>query len=173
MIEVDTNNEINGNYLFENTYFYNNTSPNGSILNIKSFGTEKVENIEENTDENEDENKNENEDENKDEITGEIIFKNSIFENNSALAFGGVIYTASINTQKYVKFNECTFINNEALMGDVCFSLTDNNEPEFTNKEAIKEMKGFATNPTKLLLSDDYNITINSGDTIPDGISCK
>ena len=181
LIEVDTNNEINGNYLFENTYFYNNTSPNGSILNIKSYGIEKVENVEENNDENVDENggknggenKDENGGENVDEITNKIIFKNSIFKKNFATSFGGVIYTVSTNTQKYVKFDECEFINNKAVMGDICFSLTNNNEPQFTNKEAIKEMKGFATNPTKILLSDDYNITINSGDTIPDGISCK
>ena len=107
------------------------------------------------------------------EITGQILFKNSIFENNIASELGGVVYSVSTNTQKYVNFEQCEFKNNTALIGNVCFSLTQDNEPNFSNREELINNKGLATNPTKLELSEDYDLQIYSGDKIPYGVSCK
>ncbi|ORX44836.1 hypothetical protein BCR36DRAFT_300730 [Piromyces finnis] len=160
IIEVDTNNFINGNYYIENTNFYNNTSTKGPILNIKSFGKEDIK----------EESKKKLDDE---EFTNNILIKNSVFKNNSASELGGVIYSISSNSNRYINFDHCEFINNIARIGNICFSLNKNSEPEFSNADIIKNMKGIATNPTKIALSDDYDIKINSGDKIPSGLSCK
>ncbi|OUM60024.1 hypothetical protein PIROE2DRAFT_63400 [Piromyces sp. E2] len=147
LIEVDTKNKITGNYQIENSFFYNNTSEYGSIVNIKSFD---------------------------DDMNGKIKFINSKFENNSVSNFGGVIYSNSLKTNKYVSFNNCEFMNNKAENGNISFSLSKDSEPIFSNIESLRKTKGLiTTNPTKILLNDNYDIKLFSGEKLPYGIACK
>lgn len=77
------------NILVENSNFINNTAYNGAVLNI-----------------------NEKDDRSK------IIFNNSLFENNKAKNFGGIIYSSVNNDNLNVFFNDCKFINNSAYLGN-------------------------------------------------------
>ncbi|KAG4102830.1 hypothetical protein H8356DRAFT_929991 [Neocallimastix lanati (nom. inval.)] len=145
-------NDINYSYYdIENSHFKNLTSINGSVLDIVNL----------------------------DDITEDYIieFKNSIFENNSALKFGGVVFSLSSYTKKHVSFQNCEFRNNHAMNGHISFSLNNkDSEPNFSNIKDLKEIPGLlSTNPTKLKLSEDLleRISLFSGDRIPEGISCK
>ncbi|OUM60025.1 hypothetical protein PIROE2DRAFT_14319 [Piromyces sp. E2] len=147
IIEVDTDNDTNGYFQIDNSYFYNNTSINGAFLNIKNFY---------------------------DDFNGNITIMNSKFENNTASNFGGVVYSNSPLTSKLVVFEQCEFLNNNAKSGIISFSKTKETGPTFSNIDTLSSIKGlFSTNPTKLKLNDDYNITIYSGEKIPEGMSCE
>jgi len=52
-------------------------------------------------------------------------FNNVIFENNTANNYGGVVYSNWENTNLYVKFNDCTFINNNAFLGIKIYYITN------------------------------------------------
>ncbi|ORX87196.1 hypothetical protein BCR32DRAFT_240335 [Anaeromyces robustus] len=106
-----------------------------------------------------------------------ILFKNSIFMNNIAKKYGGVAYLISPRITPCLKFDQCQFLNNKATRGSIVYSLNMNSEPQISNSEELKKIDGaFATNPTKIRLDENTltsNITIYSGEKIPEGISCK
>ncbi|KAG4108227.1 hypothetical protein H8356DRAFT_1069033 [Neocallimastix lanati (nom. inval.)] len=140
---------ISGSFLIYNNNFDNIKSDYGSVINIK------------------------------------ILFKNSntrinvndsIFKNNVASKFGGVIYSSSLYTNYSVSFNNCIFINNYAKIGQIAFSLNKDSEPKFSNIDELREKKGLiSTNPTKLILSNNItnNISLLSSDLFPSGVLCN
>ncbi|OUM56320.1 hypothetical protein PIROE2DRAFT_65601, partial [Piromyces sp. E2] len=151
LIEVNTEQDVYGNIDIENSVFENLFSNNGPVLNIK--------NIEDN------------------QYNQKIIFTNSTFINNSALYFGGVVYSVCQNTNKSVFFNGCNFINNTAHFGNVAYSINKKNEPNFSNIEDLRNSEGdIVTNPSHLKFIDNpilNNISFVSGEILPKGISCK
>jgi len=104
-----------------------------------------------------------------------LNIKNALFQNNSASKYGGVIYSLSKYSNKYVKLIDCEFQNNTAIMGYISYSLKKESEPEISNIDELRKEKGaIATNPTKIKLNDDslYSISILSGEKLPEGIAC-
>lgn len=103
-----------------------------------------------------------------------VTIRNSTFENLTASKYGGVIYSNSLNSNNRILLENCKFINNHALIGDILYSLTKDSGPVISNIDEIKDIKGLlATNPTYIKLDDDSfkNLTIISGEKIPNGIS--
>ncbi|OUM60028.1 hypothetical protein PIROE2DRAFT_63402 [Piromyces sp. E2] len=146
IFEIDSKGNKGIIYNIKNSNFYNNTSINGSILNIKYYEYN---------------------------LNDRISFNNSLFENNSATNFGGVVYSNSPNTNQLVFFEDCIFNNNTAGNGNISYSLSQSSEPNFSNIKHLQEMNALSTNPTKVLLDGQYNVSIFSGEKIPDNISCK
>ncbi|OUM69447.1 hypothetical protein PIROE2DRAFT_2533 [Piromyces sp. E2] len=140
-----------GKYKITNSTFFNNTAYNGPILNIiNAFNNKSIYKI--------------------------IEFNNSIFINNTALNFGGVIYSICEYTEKSIAFNSCHFINNTAKLGSISYSFTKKNEPLFTNINELRNIKGaFATNPTeiRMILGSPDKIFILSGNNINNIIKSK
>jgi len=140
---------ISGSFLIYNNNFDNIKSDYGSVINIKNLF------------------KNSN---------TRINVNDSIFKNNVASKFGGVIYSSSLYTNYSVSFNNCIFINNYAKIGQIAFSLNKDSEPKFSNIDELREKKGLiSTNPTKLILSNNItnNISLLSSDLFPSGVLCK
>jgi len=101
---------------------------------------------------------------------------NSKFYNNTASKYGGVIYSLSPNTNRYIVIQDCDFKDNKALIGDSIYSLNITSEPNITDIDSLKNIKGFfATNPTRISLNEKSinEISIYSGEKIPSGIICK
>ncbi|ORX75340.1 hypothetical protein BCR32DRAFT_285275 [Anaeromyces robustus] len=148
-IMIDTSSEYKyGHYLIENTVFDTNGGDCGSIINIEE--------IDENS---------------------SIIFNDSTFHANYA-SYGGVIYTASKLTPKYVSFNNCEFSNykNTANEGFISYSLSKEYEPKISNIDELREgEKTFSTNPVGIKFMDDsiQTFSILSGERIPEGIKCE
>jgi predicted outer membrane repeat protein len=140
---------ISGKYLINNCNFNNIKSEFGSVLHIKSLF----------------------------ESSNTLMeFRNSIFENNTASKYGGVIYSNSEFTNKYIRMYDCTFINNHAQIGHTLYSLNKESEPYISNINELRAIQGSVmTNPTKLILNDNNIKTISliSSDVLPSGISCS
>ena len=98
-----------------------------------------------------------------------ISFKHCEFYNNTASKFGGVIYTG-LNARR-MKFKKCVFENNYAAFGNDLYAYSNDDLPEFENVT----LTDVATVPTyfKRYGNLDENISILSGEKIPEGIMCK
>ncbi|OUM68427.1 hypothetical protein PIROE2DRAFT_3875 [Piromyces sp. E2] len=157
LIEIDKKKHYNENYIdgyisINSSFFNNITSKNGAILNIKSLSEVPYEKI--------------------------ISFSDSTFINNTALNFGGVIYSISQYTNKYVSFENCTFKDNQANFGSISYSINKLSEPSFSNINELKKIKGaFVTNPSKIKINGDINnnnnISLFSGEFLPENITCN
>ncbi|ORX53772.1 hypothetical protein BCR36DRAFT_348666 [Piromyces finnis] len=146
-IKIDEKNSLFGNYIMDNIYFNNIRSNCGSVIHVDSLQkTTKT----------------------------TVNITNSVFESNVAEKYGGVIYSISPYANKIFSLVNCTFYNNNALLGKIVYSYDLKSEPNITNIEVLKSIKGnFATNPTKLILNNelDEEISIYSGEMLPEGIS--
>ncbi|ORX87818.1 hypothetical protein BCR32DRAFT_274239 [Anaeromyces robustus] len=149
-IYIDSEKNINNvDIIIEKSSFENNTSHNGVVFHINNYTP----------------------------INHGIAISDSIFKDNKALNYGGVIYTFCLNMNQYVKFYNCTFINNKALsnIGNICYSLDEESEPFISNKNELLNKYGkdiFATNPQKIKLltniTNDFHIL--SGNHIKENI---
>jgi len=105
-----------------------------------------------------------------------VYFENSKFINNTALKYGGVLYSISENVNdENIRFMDCEFIDNKAMIGNIAYSYDKKSEPYITNIDELKEIpNNFATNPTSIKFYEDFinGISLYSGQTIPEGISC-
>jgi len=86
---IDTNNEENlGHYSINNSKFFYNSGYNGGIINIKEIDS-----------------------------SSSVNFNFSTFESNFGSNYGGISYSTSYSSPLFVKFNNCTFINNNSPYG--------------------------------------------------------
>jgi len=95
------------------------------------------------------------------------------FTNNTASKFGGVIYSLGKYNILHTEFQNCTFNNNHAKLGDVVYGYSINSMPLISN---IKELSStdVATLPTYFEIDNNSidKISILSGENIPEGITC-
>ncbi|ORX52522.1 hypothetical protein BCR36DRAFT_30734 [Piromyces finnis] len=94
-----------------------------------------------------------------------IFFRNSKFQNNHSLKYGGIIYSIEESTSKNVNFTNCEFFNNTSSFGHIAYSLNKVSEPLFHFNEGyfiLQQYKAipntFSTNPTRLAFHDDSYI---------------
>ncbi|KAG4093453.1 hypothetical protein H8356DRAFT_1277749 [Neocallimastix lanati (nom. inval.)] len=150
--------ETKGIHILNSMYFANNTSKKGTFLYF-------------------------------DDVVGGDIPIISInkgkFINNTALSYGGIFYSnARKDTyiNEYIIFSNCTFENNNALLGKISYIYDDEHGANFNNTDpnALEKLKSdnnnFVSNPTRIIF-DNYNITdtivIHSGDNIDQEYSCS
>ncbi|OUM69449.1 hypothetical protein PIROE2DRAFT_2535, partial [Piromyces sp. E2] len=149
-IDLDSLGEFTGFYVnVTNSIFKNNRSYNGVIVNSQDISSTSSANLN---------------------------FMDSIFENNTAINYGGIVYSNNLNTNRFVNFENCEFINNNAFLGDISFCLTKESEPQFSNKDDLRKIKGnFVTNPTEIRISSDSvkSVSLFSGDTLNEKINCN
>ncbi|OUM70479.1 hypothetical protein PIROE2DRAFT_1345 [Piromyces sp. E2] len=146
---IDNKNGLSGKYHDEKSKYINIKSEYGSVIHINNL---------------------------KSNSNTLFDIKKSIFKNNNASKYGGIIYSLSEFTRKYITLEECTFENNTAQLGNVLYSLNKESEPQISNIDELRKEKGaIATNPTKVILNDDslYDISVMSGEKFPEGISCS
>eukprot|EP00833_Pecoramyces_ruminatium_P001337 jgi/Orpsp1_1/1175369/evm.model.c7180000053591.1 len=139
-IEIDSNNEIYGYYEINNSLFDMNYGKKGSVVHIEEINDK-----------------------------ASIIFNNSIFNYNYAIVYGGIIYSNSKSTNKYVSFNDCKFSALTSLNGYISYSISKESEPYFSNADELrKNKKYFETNPVELRLSNESvtSISLKSGSII-------
>jgi len=146
---LDEDNNSSGIYNINKSTFINNTSEYGTIINIKKLY----------------------------ENTGcKVNVLNSLFINNKASKFGGVIYSIGKYNNLHANIINCIFFDNNAELGDVIYGFSKKSLPIISNIKKLESMDGaVVTNPTKIRLNSNYinKISINSGDTIPKNISCN
>ncbi|KAL6626029.1 hypothetical protein U3516DRAFT_809530 [Neocallimastix sp. 'constans'] len=146
---LDEDNNSSGIYNINKSTFINNTSEYGTIINIKKLY----------------------------ENTGcKVNVLNSLFINNKASKFGGVIYSIGKYNNLHANIINCIFFDNNAELGDVIYGFSKKSLPIISNIKKLESMDGaVVTNPTKIRLNSNYinKISINSGDTIPKNISYK
>ncbi|OUM56930.1 hypothetical protein PIROE2DRAFT_18248, partial [Piromyces sp. E2] len=149
LVKIHQSKFLIGQYYFNNTQFINMHSQYGSIIHIlELYGSTAV----------------------------RVTFENSKFENNTASVYGGVFYSETEFADRFINFIDCEFINNKAMIGDIAYSYNLKSEPNITNIDVLKENPGnFATNPTSVKLNENafHNISIYSGQRIPEEISCS
>jgi len=100
-----------------------------------------------------------------------IRVNNCKFINNTASRFGGVIYSIGENNPEGILFKNCTYINNHARFGNIMYAHARNKLPNIG-----------ILNPNELSTIPEYfemygniveRISILSGESIPKGIKCK
>ncbi|ORX51373.1 hypothetical protein BCR36DRAFT_582922 [Piromyces finnis] len=105
----------------------------------------------------------------------EIIVNDTLIENNRSDNYGGVIYLTHEEPGSAIAFNNCTFIDNKGVLGNICFAKSLLSEPYFSNKEELISTYGdgmFTTNPTHIRMKNtDININVLSGEQISNEIS--
>ncbi|ORX47605.1 hypothetical protein BCR36DRAFT_413546 [Piromyces finnis] len=146
---VDYNRKLGGSYNDKDSKYINIKSEYGSIINIKYM---------------------------KESSETSFDFRNVFFENNHASKYGGVIYTLSKYSKRYINLVDCKFKNNTALNGYIVYSYNKDSEPTISNiKELRKEKGALATNPTKIKFNKNslFDVAIYSGEKLPSGISCN
>ncbi|OUM69445.1 hypothetical protein PIROE2DRAFT_2531, partial [Piromyces sp. E2] len=138
-----------GKFEIDETTFFNNTGVNGIIVNVDDYYQ-------------------------KSKIF--VNFTNSIFENNYAEGHGGIIYSKGEDIYDYIKFYNCSFENNKAVLGDISYSLTKKDEPYFSNIDELRKFKrSFITNPTHIKIISNLNnsLSVMSGEKLSSDIKCK
>ncbi len=147
MDELHNMNELyfeNGSYTVSNSNFENITSECGTIFNFPCLTS------------------------GKDQF---IKVSNSKFINNTASKFGGVIYSTGEYNNKAINFTNCYYYNNHAKFGNIIYAhskdtlpyIGDLNETDISTIPAYFKMYGNVIE----------NISILSGESIPEGIKCK
>jgi len=101
-----------------------------------------------------------------------IPFNFNTFNNNRATKFGGVMYTG-INADRLV-FTNCTFNNNHAEFGNILYAYSKDSLPQMNTDLNLTDIN---TNPAYFKMvgnvTEFENISILSGERIPEGIKCK
>jgi len=136
-----------GLFHISNSKFINNTSEYGTIFSIFSINQD----------------------------TGSIFdVKNCEFTNNTSSNFGGVIYSVGKYINNHMNFTDCQFNNNHARLGDTIYSYSIDGIPNISNDTYFNE-NDLATLPTyfKSYSNLTNSISILSGESIPEDISCK
>jgi len=137
-------NRDSGRDIISGSNFVNNTSECGTIFNYSSLNPSSISGIE---------------------------VKNSKFINNVASKFGGVIYLTGYYDYNYMKFKDCYYYSNHAKFGNIVYARS-------------KNFMGFINdlNPTDVMTFPAYfemygnvveEVSILSGERIPEGIMCK
>ena len=142
---MDGKKHIFGGHIFNDSNFKNNTSECGTFLNISHLPLDKKEKI--------------------------LNIQNSIFTNNTASKFGGVIYSIGENTHERIIFNNCEFDNNHAQFGNIIYAQSKDSLPSVgsLNSNDVSTIPAYFEkygNKTE-------RISILSGESIPEGIMCK
>lgn len=88
-IANDSRNETCGYYSINNSFFSNNFGLKGTILHIDEIDKKSL-----------------------------IEFYNTTFTKNFSIVSGGIIYSNSYSTNKYVSFNNCSFIKSISENGN-------------------------------------------------------
>jgi len=140
-------NELNyeiGTHTISDSNFENNTSECGTIFNFPYLSR------------------------GKDKI---IKVSNSKFINNTASKFGGVIYSVGENNDESISFTNCYFYNNHAKLGNIMYTHSKNALPYIGSYK----LTDISTIPTyfKMYGNTVKEISILSGENIPEGIKCK
>jgi len=147
-IFMDENKDNSGQYSIENSTFVNNTSEYGTIFSIYTIRV----------------------------ATGSSIdIRDCKFINNTSYNFGGVIYSVGEYNNKFVRFYDCIFSNNHARLGDIIYSYSKAAMPTFYSDTSYLNNDTLATIPTYFNIDGNPidKISILSGESIPEGISCK
>ncbi|OUM65258.1 hypothetical protein PIROE2DRAFT_7805 [Piromyces sp. E2] len=150
IFRIDNSNMNTRNITISNSTFSNNIAEYGTVLNVQALKSFL--------------------------INYEVIIQNSVFENNTALTYGGVIYSNSVSTNNNIHIYNCDFINNHATHGNDVYSLNIDSEPNISNINELRNIKGsVGTNPTNLILNDPSIMIQNllSGEKIQEGIFCS
>ena len=141
----EKNNE-GGIYQITHSNFENNTSESGTIINIPYTSLNYV-----------------------------VYFQvyDCIFINNTASKFGGVIYSVGENNYKRINITECAYINNHAEFGNIIYAYSNDTLPNIGSY--IENMDDVSTIPAYFEKYGNIveDITILSGESIPEGIMCK
>ena len=128
----------------KNTNFMNNTSENGTILNVPFLNSE----------------------------TGSSInFNSCYFSNNTASNFGGVINSMGEYNNKHMKFTNNQYSDNHAKLGNIIYGYSKNSFPSIGNIN--KSDKTSLPSTFKLDNTTYSSISILSGQNIPGNITGK
>jgi len=134
--------------MISSSIFINNTSEYGTIFNVPFIN---------------------------DKSAYGIMVNNCQFTNNTASKYGGVIYSLGEFNNKHVNFYNCNFYDNHAKLGNVLYSYSSMSSPIMNNCNL--NSNDIVTLPTYFEV-DEYSyegdeISILSGENIPEGITCK
>jgi len=136
-----------GGFYISNSKFINNTSEYGTFLNVPFL--------------------------NKNTGTG-IEIHTSEFTNNTASKFGGIIYSLGEYNNYHMKLVNNQYNNNNAKLGNIIYSYSLNSLPDIVSDNINKD--DIVTLPSYFEVDknsyEDDEITILSGESIPDGITC-
>jgi len=140
----DENKNQSGGYSVSYSYFGNNTSEYGTILNAPyiSNGKDKY-----------------------------IHFYNSAFINNTASKFGGVIYSLGKYNRMRIGFTDCYFENNHAKYGNVIYAYSKDAAPEIENLNSTDI--SVIPSRFQICGDEVDKISILSGESIPEHIMFK
>jgi len=94
------------------------------------------------------------------------------FTNNTASKFGGVIYTGDKYFGRHASFSNCQFNNNHATLGNIIYVYSNDAMPMNIGNLNPSDVHTFPTFFERNGNSND-NISILSGDSIPENITCK
>jgi len=139
----DTSGRFRANYIT----FTNNTSEYGTFLNVNVF---------------------------KKGTGSKILIKECEFKNNTASKFGGVVYSTGSDNHMHVEFDSCRFYSNHAKLGKDVYCYTKTSSPSIRYGNFYE--KDLVTLPSNFKLDEKtYNgeVSILSGETIPDNITCE
>ena len=142
---MDESNGEGGIYRIFSSTFENNTSEYGTIFNIPYTSTYEFMNVNVN---------------------------NSTFTNNTASKFGGVIYSIGENNIKRLSFKKCNYNNNYAKLGNIIYGHSKYTLPNIGYNLKKSDV---STIPTYFEMYGNIvdDISILSGESIPEGIMCK
>ncbi len=96
-----------------------------------------------------------------------------VFTNNTASKFGGVIYSIGEYNAKRMSFLDCSYNNNHAQFGNIIYGHTKKTLPKIGH---YSEKNGdVSTIPSYFEMCGNVvdEISILSGESIPEGIMCK
>jgi len=141
---MDKINNLQGVLNIDSSKFVNNTSEYGTIFNFNNF------------------------------LSGTVVFvtvANSMFINNTASKFGGVMYSMGQHNYKHISFTNCNYENNHAKFGNIIYAYSLSTLPNI----GILNSSDISTIPVyfKMDGNEGDEINIFSGESIPEGIKCK
>jgi len=146
LIYMNAKESYYGTCIFRNSKFVNNTSERGTIINLNYLNPGNIQYIQ--------------------------IF-NSIFINNSASKFGGVIYSLGEYNFNHTLFSNCTFNNNHAESGNIIYAHSKYSLPSI----GIIKSTDISTIPEYFKKDGDgdeeVKISILSGERIPEGLKYR
>jgi len=134
----------NGLYTVSDSKFENNTSECGTIFNFPYLSS------------------------GRDKF---IKVNDTKFINNTASKFGGVIYSVGENNVGSISFTNCYYYNNNAKFGNIIYTLSKDTLPDigYLNSTDVATIPAYF----KMYGNVVNEISILSGENIPEGIKCK
>jgi len=144
----DDREHADGIFRAESSIFENNASEYGTIFNVPYTGLGA-------------------------DTTILITVANCTFINNTASKFGGVIYSIGEYNARRMAFSGCHYNNNHAQSGNIIYGHSKNTIQGIG--QILMNFDDVSTIPAKFeMVGDVYDeITIHSGDSIPDNIMFK